>query len=91
MQLDTQEHTYPGADSVVGCMWAGEGTITDRSELNYFEESLSHCMLVRLTPEQVSLRVFGLSPVRIIPPLPHFLISFMYHRRYTILTVSSLK
>jgi len=91
MQLDTQERTHPGADFEVGYMWASEGMITDRSKLNYFEESLSHCMLVKLTPQQVSLRVLGLSPVRIIPPLLHFLISFMYYRRCTILTVSSLK
>jgi hypothetical protein len=82
MQLHTQEHTHPGADSVVGCRWAGEGTITDRRKLNYFEESLSHCMLVKLTPEKLSLRVPELSPVSIIQPLLQFLISFMYHRRY---------
>jgi hypothetical protein len=91
MQLDTQEHNHPGANSVEGCGWAGEGTITDRRKLNYFEESLSHCMLVKLTLEQLFLRVPGLSPVSIIPPLFHFLILFMYHRQYIILTDSSLK
>jgi len=91
MEFDTQENTHPGADSVEGCGWVGEGTITDRRKPNYFEISRSHCMLAKLTLEQLFLRVLGLSPVSIIPPLLHFLILFMYHRRYMILTDSSLK
>jgi hypothetical protein len=77
--------------SVEGCGWAGMGPITDRRKLNYFEESLPHFMLVKLTPKQLSLRVLGLSPVSIIPPLLHFLISLMYRRQYTTLTDNSLK